>query len=63
MITPPKETLFETAFAPLFNCYVKITKAHQDSAGEWIFTGNFDHEGDHCIGHLFRACELKNFVL
>ena len=56
-----KETLYKTAYSPLFECYVAIVSAHQDSDGEWIFCCENVFEG--IRQHLFRKSELINFCL
>lgn len=56
-----KQKLYKTAWSPLFECYVSIVHAHQDSDGRWIFTCNNKEHG--LNNHLFRESELDNFVL
>lgn len=56
-----KEELYETAYSPMFDCYVHLDHAHQDDQGEWIFTGSNRTEG--LENHLFRKHELTNFCL
>lgn len=60
----PKETLYTTAYSPLFGVFVKIDHAHQDDAGEWIFTCSSDyHPRVKLRNHLFRKNELVVFTL
>lgn len=58
-----KETLYRTAYSPLFECFVAIDYAHQDEHGRWIYTCHFKHEGVEISKHLFSENELKRFVL
>ena len=57
--TKAKEQMFETAYSPMYKCFVKINRAHKDDMGKWIFSCSFQKE--HSV--LFRECELENFVL
>ena len=56
-----KQKMYKTAFSKMFQCYVIITHAYQDSNGEWIFEGQNSKEGLKC--HLFRTHELTQFCL
>lgn len=59
--TTKKQTLYKTAFSPLFNCYITIVHAYQDTSERWIFVGNNKKEELH--NHLFREDELVKFCL
>jgi len=63
--TPRKQTLYRTAYSPMFRCHVALTHAHQDSHGEWIYTATFTDPSDNRTfeGYLFRTEELERFVL
>lgn len=54
----PIEIEYRTAYAPMYECYVRLTHAYTDDRGEWIFVGVNSAEG--ITGHLFRKCELEN---
>ena len=56
-----KETLYKTAYSPLFECYVQIIKVRKDCRGEWLFHCENIEEG--LMNHLFRKSELSNFCL
>ena len=60
-MTIEKETLYKTAYSPLFDCYVAIIKARKDDKGEWIFHCKNTDEG--LIDQMFRKSELINFCL
>ncbi len=66
MHTPPKQTLYKTAYSLVYKCFVGILHAHQDVHGRWIYTCRLENSprnapiGD-CI--LFRECELERFCL
>lgn len=63
-MTTHKETLYKTAFSPLFGVYVGIQHAYQDSRGEWIFVCKSDYNPEVVLkDHLFRKHELTNFCL
>ena len=59
-----KEYLYETAYSPLFECFVSIDHVHQDDMGGFIFTCSSHYkDGVDLDNHLFREHELTNFVL
>ena len=57
----PKEKLYRTAYSPMYECYVALTRAFTDDRGEWIFVGVNSKQGIN--DHLFRKCELERFCL
>jgi len=66
MKVTPKQELYKTAFSPIYNCFVGIIHAHQDSLGEWIYTCRLENSpADAPVGNgiLFRECELERFCL
>lgn len=59
-----KESLYKTAFSPMFEVYVRISRAYKDSAGEWIFMCSSEYDPNAILeDHLFRKYELRNFCL
>lgn len=56
-----KQSLYKTAFSPLFNCYITIVRSHQDSDGRWFYAGTNKKEG--LEDQLFRENELEKFCL
>ena len=65
-MTKPKQTLYKTAYSPLYECFVGIDHAHQDVNDQWIFTCHLvDSPPDAPIGDcvLFREYELERFCL
>lgn len=64
MNVPAKETLYKTAFSPMYNVYVSIKSAHQDDTGEWIFKCSSNYDIKNILNDvLFRKNELSNFCL
>ena len=56
-----KETLYTSAWSPLFSCFVKIERAHEDARGEMIYVcSNAEHGLNN---HLFREYELTRFTI
>lgn len=55
------EMLYTSAFSPLFNCFVKINRAHKDANGELIYVCTNVEAG--LVNHLFRGYELTRFTL
>ena len=58
-LIPKKETLYKTAFSPLYGSFIEIVHAHEDDRGEWIYTGKL------LTGRtvLFRSVELTRLCL
>lgn len=56
-----KQTLYKTAYSPLFECYVSITRVYDDEDGQVIFVGESQAAG--LKDHLFREHELEKFCL
>jgi len=64
MEVQPKQTLYKTAFSPLFKVFVGITHAHQDADGRWIYTCESSYNPDVILtDHLFREEELERLCL
>ncbi len=62
----PKEKLYKTAYSHLYEVYVSIDSAHQDSDGAWIYkcSSNYSDDADRRFeGCLFRTNELDSFCL
>jgi len=59
--TTKKQSLYTTAFSPLFNCYVTIERSYQDSSERWIFVGS--NKKEELNEHLFREDELTKFCI
>lgn len=55
-----KEKLYKSAYSPMFGVFVKITHAHTDSDGRWIFTCENKEIG--LKDALFRKNELIRFT-
>lgn len=61
MTFPPKETLYKTAYSPMYERYTKIKGAFQNQLGNWIFICEFNNdEQTEC---WFSKEELTNFCL
>jgi len=64
MNTTHKQTMYKTAYAPMFEVYVALNSAWQDSNGEWIFSCSSSYNEDAMLdNHLFREHELTNYCL
>jgi len=63
MTTPTKETLYKTAYSPLYEVYVSIDNAFQDEDGNWIFQCSCNYGNEPLSMFLFRKNELTNFCL
>ena len=59
----PKQERYKTAFSPLFNVYVTIDEAFQDSDGRWIYTCSSDYTEEKLDRVLFTENELTNLCL
>ena len=55
------ETLYTSAWSPLFNCFVRIDHAFKDSAGALIYRCSNPAMG--LNNHLFREYELTRFTI
>jgi len=68
-MTAPKQTLYKTAYSPMYDCFVSINHAHQDDLGQWIYTCSSDYKDPKkpyrltLTNVLFRECELARITL
>lgn len=61
---PAKETLYKTAWSPLFGVCVAIESAWTDSNGDWIFQCSSNYDGRVKLNNiLFRKHELTDYCL